>query len=86
MITLQVDRHIKVPKDEIAFLEFVGLMFDSSIILEDKLEVRLWSSLKIDRYFYEKYIVSVMRYNRLDTFQVDITVHERSSAHCSKEN
>ena len=53
MITLQVDRHVKVPKDEIAFLEFVGLVFGTSIILEDKLEVGLWSSLKIDRYFYE---------------------------------
>ena len=53
MIT-QVDRHVKVPKDKVAFLEFVGLVFDTGIILEDKLEVGLWTPLhKINRYFYE---------------------------------
>ena len=39
MITPQVDGHVKVPDDKVAFLEFVGLVFDTSIILEDKLEV-----------------------------------------------
>ena len=54
MITPQVDRHVKVPKDKVAFLEFVGLVFDASIIFEDKLEAGLWTSLhKIDRYLYE---------------------------------
>ena len=53
MITPQVDRHVKVPKDKVALLEFVGLVFDTGIILEDKLEVGLWTSLyKIDRYSY----------------------------------
>ena len=63
MIT-QVDRHVKVPQDKVAFLEFVRLVFDTGIIFEDKLEARLWTSLhKIDRYFYETivYIVSVMK-------------------------
>ena len=54
MITLQVDRHVNAPKDKVAFLEFVGLVFDTSIILEDKLEVGLRTSLhKIYRYFYQ---------------------------------
>ena len=64
MITPQVDIHVKVPDDKVAFLEFVGLVFDTSIILEDKLEIGLRTSLhKIDRYFYETivYIVSVMK-------------------------
>ena len=60
-----MDRHVKVPKDKIAFLEFVGLVFDGSdIIPEDKLEVGLRTSChKMDRYFYETivYIVSVMK-------------------------
>ena len=50
------DRHVKVPKDKVALFEFVGLVFDTGIILvlEDKLEVRLRTSLhKINRYFYE---------------------------------
>ena len=63
MITPQVDRHVKVPKDKVAVLELVGLVFDTSIILEDKLEVGLrpfphWH--KIDRYFYETHFVFVM--------------------------
>ena len=54
MFTPQMDRHVRVPKDDVAFLEFVGLVFETSIILEDKLEVGLWMCLhKIDRYFYE---------------------------------
>ena len=82
---------VKVPKDEIALLEFVGFVFDTGIILEDKPKTGLRASLhKINRYFYETKLYRVcyvMRYYRLDTFQVDITVqHERSSAQCSKEN
>ena len=83
-----MDRHVKVPDDQLALLEFGGLVFDASIILDDKLEVGLRTFLhKIDRYFYETivYIVSVMRYVRLHTFQVDITTHERLSVYCSKE-
>ena len=54
MITPQVDRHIKVPNDEVSFLEFIGLVFATSIILEDKPEVELETSRhKINRYFYE---------------------------------
>ena len=54
MITPQVDRHIKVPNDEFFFLEFIGLVFETGIILDDKPEVELGTSLyKIDRYFYE---------------------------------
>ena len=88
MITPQVDRHVKFPDDKVALLEFVGLVFDTGTILEDELEVGLWTSLhKMDRYFYETivYIVSVMKGDRLYTFQVDITVRERWSVHCSKE-
>ena len=59
-----MDRHVKVPYDKVAFLEFVGLVFDTDTILEDKLEVGLWTSLhKMDRYFYENivYFMSVMK-------------------------
>ena len=59
-----MDRHVKVPDDKVALLEFVGLVFDTGTILEDELEVGLWTSLhKMDRYFYETivYIVSVMK-------------------------
>ena len=59
-----MDRRVYVPKDKVALLKFFGLEFEVSIIiLEDKLEVRFWTSLpKIDRYFYENvaYIVSVI--------------------------
>ena len=54
MIAPQVDRHVKVPKDKVTFLEFFGLVFDTVTILEYKLEVRFRTSPdKIDRYFYE---------------------------------
>ena len=59
-----MDRHVKVPYDKVAFLEFVGLVFDTDTILEDKLEVGLWTSLhKMDRYFYENivYFMTVMK-------------------------
>ena len=49
-----MNRHVKVPKDKVAFLEAIGLVFDAGVILEDKLEVGLQTSLhKIDGYFYE---------------------------------
>ena len=45
------------------FLEFVGLVFDTGVILEDKLEVRRRTSLdKFNKYFY-KNISSLLRYN-----------------------
>ena len=54
MIRSQVVIHVKVPKHKVAFLEFVGLVVDTGIILEDKIEVGLRTSLhKIDRYFYK---------------------------------
>ena len=53
MITSQVNRHVKFPNDKVAFLEFFGRVFDTSIILEDKLEVGLRATLhKRDRYLY----------------------------------
>ena len=49
-----MDRRVDVPMNNVAFLEFVGLVFDSSIILEDELEdVRRTSLGKINKYFYE---------------------------------
>ena len=40
--------------NEVALLEFMGLVFDTGIILEDKLEDGRRALLdKIDRYFYE---------------------------------
>jgi hypothetical protein len=43
----------------VAFLEFVGLVFDTVSILEDELEDGLWTSLdKIDKYIYANYIES----------------------------
>ena len=54
MIRQRVDIHVKVPKDKVAFLEFIGLAFDTRIILEGKLEVGLRAFLhEIDRYFYK---------------------------------
>ena len=39
--------------NKVALLEFVGLVFDTSMILEDKLEYGRWTSLdKIDEYVY----------------------------------
>jgi hypothetical protein len=51
----------------VAFLEFVGLAFDTGIILgiilEDELEIGRRTSLdKINRYFY-KYFLSILRNN-----------------------
>jgi hypothetical protein len=58
-----VDRRVEVPMNKVAFLEFVGLVFDTGIILEDELEDGRRTSLdKIDRYFYET-ISSLLRNN-----------------------
>jgi hypothetical protein len=48
-----VDEHVEVPMNKVAFLELVGLVFDTSFILEDELEDGRTSPDKIDRYFYE---------------------------------
>ena len=73
-----MDIHVKFPDDKVAILDFIGLVFDTSIILEDKLEVGLRPSLhKIDRYFYENIVSIEYVMNGLYTFQVDITVRER---------
>jgi len=48
-----MDRPVEVPMNKNAFLEFVGLVFDTSIVLENELEVGRRTSLdKIDKYFY----------------------------------
>ena len=53
-INLKVNIHVEIPINEVTFLELVGLVFDTSIILKDKLEVRRQTSLEqVDRYFYE---------------------------------
>ena len=66
MITPEVDRHVKVPKDKVAFLECVGLVLDTGIIHEDKIKVVLRTSLhKIDRYFYETIIYIVFMRSRI---------------------
>lgn len=40
--------------NKVAFLKFVGLLFDTVIILEDELDVGFRTSLdEIDNYFYE---------------------------------
>ena len=63
MITPQVDKHVNIPDDKVAFLEFVGLVFDTANILEDDLKVGLRTSLhKVDRYFYE--IISCLLWDR----------------------
>ena len=47
-----MDRHVDVPVNKVAFLELVGLVFDTGIILEDEYEGGPRTSLdKIDIYF-----------------------------------
>ena len=49
--------------NKVALLEFVGLVFDTGIILEDELDGRRRTPLdKIDRYFYEN-ISNLLRNN-----------------------
>lgn len=53
MKTLHVDRRVEGPINQIAFLEFLGLAFDTGMILEDEFKVGRRTSLnKIDKYFY----------------------------------
>ena len=57
------DRHVEVPMNKVALLEYVGLVSDTGSILEDKLEGGRRTSLdKIDDYFYE-IITSPLRNN-----------------------
>jgi hypothetical protein len=58
MVTPQLDRHVEVPKNKVAFLEYDGRALDTGsnlgIILEDKLKIGLRTSLdKIDGYSYK---------------------------------
>ena len=49
-----MDRRVEAPTYKVALLEFVGLVFDAGIVLQDELKDRRRTSLdKIDRYFYE---------------------------------
>ena len=54
--TAEVNIRVDVPIQTVTFLELVGLVFDTGIILEDKLENGLRTSLdKIDKNFYATY-------------------------------
>ena len=62
-MTAQVDRRVNVPMNKVTFLEFIGLLFDTSMILEDELEVGPRASLdKIYKYFF-KTLSSLFRNN-----------------------
>ena len=54
MMAAQVDRRINVPTNKVTFFEIIGLLFDTSMIFEDELEVGPRTPLnKIDKYFYK---------------------------------
>ena len=78
--TPKIERHVEVQMNKVAMLEFVGLVFDTGIILEDELEDGRRASLdKIDKYFYET-ISSLFGNNSrlyIITFQVSVSVHHR---------
>ena len=38
MVTPQVDRHVEVPMNKVAFLEFVGLVLNTSFVPEDEFQ------------------------------------------------
>ena len=38
MVTPQVDRRVEVPMNKVAFLEFVGLVINTSFVLEDEFQ------------------------------------------------
>ena len=50
--TPKIYRHVEVRMNNVAMLEFVGLVFDTGIILEDELEDGRRTSLD-KKYFYE---------------------------------
>ena len=50
-----MDRHVEVPMHKVAWLEFIGLIFDTRIVFasEDEIKVGLRTSLdEMDRYLY----------------------------------
>ena len=54
-MTRQVDRRVDVPMHNVTLLEFLGLAFNASMILENEFEDGRRTPLdKIDRYFYKK--------------------------------
>jgi hypothetical protein len=58
-----VDGRFDVPTNKVSFLKFVGLVFDTGIVLEDELKNGCWTFLdEIDRYFYEN-ILSILTNN-----------------------
>ena len=58
-----MDRHVDVPVKRVAFFESVRFVFDTGMILKDKLEDGCRTPVdKIDRDFYE-IISSLLRYN-----------------------
>ncbi len=45
--------HVDIPTNRVVLLEFIGLVFDISIVLENELEIGRWTLLdEVDRYFY----------------------------------
>ena len=49
-----MDRRVEAPTNNVAFLEFVRLVFDTGIVLQDELKDGRRTSLdKIYSYFYE---------------------------------
>ena len=40
-----MDEHIEVPINQVALLEFSGLVFDTSFVLEDELKFGRWTFL-----------------------------------------
>ncbi len=62
-VIAKVYRHVEIPKNKGAFLEFVGLVFDTRIVLENELEVERRTTLdEVDKYFYG-IILSPLRNN-----------------------
>ena len=50
----KVYARVEVPMNDVIFLKFAGLVFDTGLIFEDQLEDRRWTCLdKIYKYFYE---------------------------------
>jgi hypothetical protein len=71
-----VDRHVEIPINRVIFFEFAGLLFDTSAVLENELEVGGRAFLeKIDRDIYVA-IVSLLNNDFRDiyTLQMNISV------------
>ena len=80
MTSESVHERVDVPNNRVTLLEFVGLVFDTNMILEDELKGGCRTALdKVDKYFYK--IISSLLRNHNDgpyTFQVNISVCGRS--------